>query len=322
MIMNKRSWLSLCLSSLLLIACGGGQQGDESSAGVSSGGTGSYSNGSISAFGSIVVNGIHFDQRLATVTDAEGQAHTPDDLKLGMVVDLDASSISVNQGKQTASALAIRISSELLGPVDSVGADDLSLMGQIVRVDSQTYFGDTLPQRLQSVQVNDVLEVYGRHDPKSNTYIATRIEKRDPTGVAHFVVKGVVQNLNVFTGSCRIGNQYLSGWQQLPAGVQNGRVARATIDSQSTGVAGYWRTQAITLSTPLVTDRDDATVEGPVTAIPTGSTHRFSVNGIDVDARAANCPVCANLQLGDWVDVRGRLVNSAITAMDVRAAPR
>ena len=88
-----------------LAACGGGS---DTSAGVGSGGTGSYSGGPITSFGSIVVNGIHFDQTAAVVTDADNQPRTAAELKLGMVVQLHGSPVTMQAGRQEAAAAVIR----------------------------------------------------------------------------------------------------------------------------------------------------------------------------------------------------------------------
>ena len=84
------AWLTLILFGLLvgqLIACGG----------VDSGGTGqtvdqpvqASSAGRISGFGSVIVNGVRFDDAQARIVDDAGVAHARADLKLGMVVDIE-----------------------------------------------------------------------------------------------------------------------------------------------------------------------------------------------------------------------------------------
>ena len=55
-------------AALSLFACGG-------SGGVDSGGTGSFASGPISGFGSVIVNGVHFDDAGATVSDDDGTQH-------------------------------------------------------------------------------------------------------------------------------------------------------------------------------------------------------------------------------------------------------
>ena len=68
--------------ALLLAACG-----------VDSGGTGetakTSSEGRIAGFGSVIVNGIRFDDSQASIVDDDGVAHVSSELKLGMVVDVE-----------------------------------------------------------------------------------------------------------------------------------------------------------------------------------------------------------------------------------------
>ena len=78
------------LAVLALAGCGGGGE----LAGVDSGGTGSFAVGTISGFGSLVVNDIRYDDRAATVQDAYGTVRTRAELRLGMVVEVEGSALT------------------------------------------------------------------------------------------------------------------------------------------------------------------------------------------------------------------------------------
>ncbi len=72
----------------MLGGCGGG---------VDSGGTGgasTYASGPINGFGSIVVNGVHFDDSTGSISDDDGNARNRSDLQLGMVVETRGAAIS------------------------------------------------------------------------------------------------------------------------------------------------------------------------------------------------------------------------------------
>ena len=149
--MNKLIWLALTAAILSLSACGGGESsGGDAQAGVSSGGTGSFSNGPVTSFGSIVVNGIHFDQTLATVRDAEGQTLSSADIKLGMVVELTGSTVQHVGTRDQAKASDISVVPALVGPIDRVGTDTLVVMGQHVLVSTSTHLDESLTQGLAS----------------------------------------------------------------------------------------------------------------------------------------------------------------------------
>ncbi|MFD2452572.1 hypothetical protein [Ideonella paludis] len=55
--------------------------------------TGSFTSGAISGFGSIIVNGVRFDDSGAQVYDDDGNRRGSDDLKLGAHVEIEASRI-------------------------------------------------------------------------------------------------------------------------------------------------------------------------------------------------------------------------------------
>lgn len=84
---NRREALMALLGTALLPACGGGGTG---LAGISSGGTGSFTTGVVVGLGSVIVNGIRYDDRSATVR-LNGGVGQPGDLQLGMVVRIQGS---------------------------------------------------------------------------------------------------------------------------------------------------------------------------------------------------------------------------------------
>lgn len=327
--MNKliRSVLAAVIVSLS--ACGGGgPSGSESQAGVSSGGTGSFSNGPVTSFGSIVVNGIHFDQNTATVLDGEGQTISPADIKLGMVVDLSGSTVERVGARDQAQAQNIRLVPALVGPVDQVGSDRLVIMGQTVLVTSETRLDDTLTLGLASLNARDIVTVYGFHDARQDVFMATRIERRTGAAPDHYVVHGVVQDLDSLNGRCRIGQQTISyQWGSDVIGLANGRAASAKVSTVLYSPAAadgsspaVWQGQVMTLDQPSVSDRDQASVDGVVTSLSLDAAGVIAVNGLVVDTRQMVCTVCGGLNVGDRVQVEGRLVNKVIIATKVSAA--
>ena len=121
------------LGTLLLTACGGGGGSDSTSAQ-------SYVTGSISGFGSIIVNGVHYEETGSRVEDEDGHGHDDSDLKLGMVVEIEAGGVSDSGGVKTAKAASFTFSSLVRGPVESVGSDSLVVLGQTVHVTPSTVF--------------------------------------------------------------------------------------------------------------------------------------------------------------------------------------
>ena len=86
---TRRHALLALLGTALLPACGGGTD----VAGVSSGGTGSFTSGTITGLGSVIVNGIRYDDSTASVTIG-GVSSAASALQLGMVVRIQGSAIT------------------------------------------------------------------------------------------------------------------------------------------------------------------------------------------------------------------------------------
>ncbi len=161
--------------TVLLVACGGG---GGSSAGVGTGGTGSFAVGSISGFGSIVVNGVRYDDSGANVFDDDDNASSSSALAIGQVVEVRG---SVNSDGVTGTASSVSYFAELKGPVTAVdvGAGTVTIFaGQVVNVTATTVFDDTAG--LADLAVGNVIEVYGL-PAASGAITATRIEREADT---------------------------------------------------------------------------------------------------------------------------------------------
>ncbi len=103
--LSRRQTLLALIGTALLPACGGGTD----VAGVSSGGTGSFTTGSITGLGSVIVNGIRYDDSGASIS-LNGASGSPDALKLGMVVRIQGGAVTAATlpgGLATATASSI-----------------------------------------------------------------------------------------------------------------------------------------------------------------------------------------------------------------------
>lgn len=119
------------LAAIALGSCGGGS-GMET--GVGSGGSGaplSVSVGTVTGFGSVIVNGERYDETRAAVYIDEGPdratAATVSAIRLGMHVELKHRNFVIS---------TITAASELVGPVTSVGAGGFVALGQTVRTNA------------------------------------------------------------------------------------------------------------------------------------------------------------------------------------------
>ncbi|MBA4110339.1 MAG: hypothetical protein C0487_12180 [Leptothrix sp. (in: Bacteria)] len=321
--MTKTFWLGTCLALALLTGCGGGET--QANGGVGTGGTGSYSAGTITSFGSIVVNGIHYDPAQAAIrhVDEPTQALTPGALKLGMVIEVNGSAVQTRQGLQVAEAQTIKITSQLVGLVGQISGSQIRMLGQTVQVSSSTHYDDALPLGLNSLGPGQQVEVYGFFDAATDTYRASRIDLKN-TPLTYHVVEGVVSDLDTANRTCRIGAQFYQ-LPTIPAGVVEGKVARVQILPGYNGASGMNPNNAVPASAiqatpPEVQDgRKTAYIDGLVTRVADGTGRLFSVGNVDVDARGIVCLLCASLQPGDHVRVNGSLNEATVTAAQVLA---
>ena len=302
---------------VVLPSCGGGGGGGDAvvgggGGGVDTGGTGSFMAGRIAGFGSIIVNGVRFDDRGARVVDDddEGRAMGPGDLRLGMMVRVlaGATTAGTGGGLPTATATAITIESEIKGPVESKTAPDtLVVFGQTVKVNAATVFDGTT---FAAITVGNILEVSGFLGT-NGVVTATRIELE---GAANeFKVRGFIADLDPAAQTFRIGTAIFnfSAATRLPATpLANGQFVRVRTQTVK-NAAGQWVVNRIDLRQPVEDDRDEAEVEGIL--VQNGAL--LQVNGITIDV--SRLPAGTVLPIGQQVEIEGELVNGVLIAREI-----
>lgn len=309
-------------SLLLLTACGGG--GGGSTAGGP--GTGneppqaatSYTQGPITGFGSVIVAGVRFDDSTAEVLDDNGGRRSRSDLKLGMVVQLDAG--AVDPASATAVARRVRWAHELVGPVGNIDlpGSTVQVLGQTVLVTGNTVFDSTLAGGLQALGSGAVVEVHGILDSANVRIVATRIEPRP--GATVFSLRGAVVGLDSSAKTFRIGDALIAygglAAADVPSGLADGAIVRVQL--QTAQVNGAWVATRLAGGLRLPEGATaDARVEGAITALT--STASFVINGLAVNAANASFPDgTAGLVLGARVEVHGAIVDGVLLASVVK----
>ena len=183
------------------------------------------------------------------------------------------------------------------------------MLGQPVRYVAATVLEGATD--IGALQVGDTVEVHGFFDP-AGSYLATRIERR-AAAPAVFRVRGEVRGLDGVARTLRIGLQVFDlNASGIPAGLTDGQFVRLVV--QTAQVAGRWPVILATLENRGIGDRDEAEVEGLVTAFT--SVGDFRVNGARVDARQATLGA-GSLALGARVRVHGRSVGGVLMASTV-----
>lgn len=311
---SRRGAAATLLASLLLIAgCGGG--GGDAALMTSADTTPSvYTLGTLTGFGSLIVNGVRFDDSQASITDDDGRQQALGALRLGMRVEVDSGRVDATTA--SARALAVRFGGLVTGPVEAVDATagTLTVLGQGIDVASTTVIDERLVGGLAAVQIGAVLHVHGLRDAASGRIAATRIEPQP--GATVYKLRGTVAALDTTAKTLRIGAAVINyaGLTPPPAGLADGVTLRLALAPAP--VAGQWLAQMLGPKPPRPTDMGVAHVRGAITTF--SSTSSFSVEGLAVDASAARFPDGrADLALGVQVEVRGKLSNNLLVASEV-----
>ncbi len=170
---NRRTLLGL--GALALGGCGGGG-GDMFGGSPGIGGTGFFSSGSISGFGSVIVNGITFDDTQASVL-LDGVSATSADLRLGMVADV-AGSKGTESG--TGIAQTITVWSIVQGTVSAVQTAQFTVDGMVIQTNSATVWDGftSIAQLMNGMRVT----VWGlQNGADAKSWTATRVALVTPT---------------------------------------------------------------------------------------------------------------------------------------------
>jgi hypothetical protein len=318
-----KRWISgLVAASLcgLLLGCGGGSSTD----GAAPATTPIVSVGVITGFGSVIVNGVRFDDSRATVT-INDQAATSAQLKIGMVVQVEGSvkacpnaDVALCEGI----AARIRFRNDLEGPVTTINrlTNSLQVMGREIVVDDLTVFdGTTLPD-IAGLNVGDMVLVSGLME---QARVRARLIQRTgifQDGSTPVMVHGLVANVNTSLGTCTVDGVQVRfrglAAADLPAnGLANGQYVAAQGRAYGGGSMVADRIQLRDrISYP---DATLVALEGYVSGYL--SVANFIVDGQQVDATQAVFlnGVAADLKDGLKVQVEGTMVGAVLVARKV-----
>jgi len=293
-------WLGSALS-----ACGGGGGGLANLA-PGTGGTGSpmYSQGAISGFGSVVVNGIKFDDTQASVL-LDGLAAESGDLRLGMVAGVQGQHSTLDATLGTAEA--IEVWSIALGPIESVTNGNFEMLGMTIQTDANTLFEGI--STVSALAASQTVSVWGLQvDADGTQWRATRVKLLE-TASSKRVATGLVRRTDDDDNASLNGLE-LSGEvaESLSTGVMV-RVSGTLKDDDSLQVAG-----SQVLNAGFETYADGVIeIEGFVTSAPANG--RFMMGNITVDAsNPALSTVVSQLTVGQEVEVYGAWSSGVLLA--------
>jgi Domain of unknown function (DUF5666) len=304
------------LALALLAGCGGGGGGADTAA------ASSYALGPITGYGSIVVNGVHYDEKGARVFEDDIECSACSGaLKLGMVVEIQGGAVDASTSRATAGT--VRFGSELKGPVSAVdtAAGLITLLDQTVVVSDTTVWDSNLAGGL--AKVSDLLaagpvllEVHAQFDSATGRYLATRIERED--SLSSYKLRGTVAGLDTAATTFRIGNAVIHyggiAAASRPANLADGLKVRVRLATAP--VNGQWVATTLSTGVRKVDDSRHAHLRGTIGTVASATS--FTVDGVTVDATAAAWPDgTSGLVVGARVEVEGAVVNGVLVATQV-----
>lgn len=193
----KQSLLVLAISGALT-ACGGSSSdspndntsGENNNDDTSTTTTSVVSEGVITGFGSVYVNGQRYRSENAEIAVGNSPAADEAQLKVGMVVTVAA---SASDDGEDPDAQQIRYEEHLQGPVSFIDreAEQIEVLGQTILFDDLTEFDET---DIETLSVGDFIEVSGYINDEGNFY-ATLVELE--TEETEIKLKGEIANLDV-----------------------------------------------------------------------------------------------------------------------------
>lgn len=300
--LTRRAWMVLAGSTLS--ACGGG--GGLLAALPGTGGTGSplFAQGSITGFGSVIINGITFDDTQAQV-QLDGQTVSSADLRLGMVAEVQG-----ERGTDLAlgSASSIAVWSIAQGVVSQPGSSSFVVSGMTVQTGTSTVF-DGVSAASQLVAGQRVA-VWGLQTGIDGTHwSATRVAVL--TAGTQVVSSGMVRvadGVRLLNGYILTGSQALTLTAGALVRVQGVLAADGgSLDVSSVKLLGVL---------PTSQTQGQVEIEAFVTAITSAS--RFTMGTFEVDASSAYYqPLDARISVGARVEVYGNWTNGVLKATKV-----
>jgi hypothetical protein len=202
--------------TLTLAACGGGSGG--TSANLS---TGATTQGVITGFGSVFVDGIEYAIPSGTPISMDGNNATESELQVGMLVTIKG---NVNPDGKTGTASSIEYTDQMEGVVTANtvaanGTGTLTVMGQTINVTADTIFDSKVASITSPdlIQVGNIVEISG-YASSTGVVTATRIEVKASSQAAGAVieVKGIISNLDTTNGTFTLGSLSVD-YNALPA---------------------------------------------------------------------------------------------------------
>jgi cold shock CspA family protein len=298
------------LALALLASCGGG------GGGVGSNGTGAVNqgvaSGTVTGFGSIIVDGVRFDDSTATVritrSDTDDSAGgVKAEVKLGQQLSFTFAGGTEDKGV----ALSITVLPTLIGEAKPYSKGiSITVNGLTVIINTDPALGPVTVVD-DSVDLNATLSTGSRVEVHAiqgaNGLVATRIEESPVTGD---LVRGIVKAVSGAFAIATIGDLQVD-MSAVPSAQTKALVVGQTVTVfgtfDATNSLTPFKAKRIHSDAAVVTSKVDDYLGGFITQY-NASNQTFVINGVNVDAATAAIKSKVVLANGQYVRVRGTTV--------------
>ncbi len=309
--------LLVAIALTAMVACGGG--GSTSASLPGTGGTGITASGPIEGFGSVIVNGIKFDETVARVT-IDGETQGVDQLRLGMTAQVEGNKSSAPVTptvlvKAQGEAKSIEVWSIAQGSVTQVlSSSSFIVSGMTMVVDSGSVLVGAAS--VGNLAGNRQVKIWGQPaDSDFAVWSVTRLE----------VLNDVVNTVTTGKVSLRFGVASLNGYvlSGNTTAIKDGQLVRATgtVSTAPSNTLTLVKLTTLADSPSAYPSTGLAELQGIVTSVLGTSTTtpskvtRIAVGTAVVDtSNAAVHPMDASLSAGVRVEVEGRWSNGVLIA--------
>jgi hypothetical protein len=314
--MNKLIPTILLAAAAALVACGGGS--GMSGTSTAPGTVPVMATGTITGFGSIYLNGVHFKTTSATIRK-NGQVVAQSALKVGEIARIKGSK---NDADATGNADSVDVDESVVGPIATITGNTLTVLGQTVKIDSGTSFSsDVKPADIGGLNVKDFVAVSGL-TAADGSITATRIDREASGG--NLQVLGTVASVDTMHTTFMI-NALIVNYSTTAnlTGFTGGQPANGDlVEVQGTMFDGT--TLTATRVDKQMSDEEqagnheDMELEGLITAFTSATDFKVADEPVTTTtATVYRNGTAADLALNVKVEVEGSLNSSNVLVADV-----
>ena len=282
---RARLTLALLAALVFVSACGGGGSTGSSTAvaGVGSGGT-----GIVTGFGSLIVDGVRWND-VGAVYSTEAEQ--------GVAVAMPLTGAMLGQNAEfsydsSGNITSVLMSPEIVGAVTAVTASSITVLDTAITTNTDAALGPVTSfvgyASLASVQVGDRVETHGllKTDSQGKPYLQATLVVQRPAAVG-VRLSGIVSQYNASAGSFVIGNETVTPGSApiSPVGVALANGQLVTVWSNSAPVGNVVSASAIRIKRPAPAS-GNVTLSGSISNYSSNAS--FQIRNVTVDASAAS----------------------------------